>query len=113
MNAALESKVAPRTAELEHRARQLQQLTRELAEAEDRERQRLAEILRDDLQQVLAAAGFHLCVLDGRLKNDAEAQGLAAAVKELLGGRLKIKSAEGKGSTFQIVVPYERFKCEV
>ena len=45
--------------ELEHRAQQLQKLARELSETEDRERQRLAEILHDDLQQTLAAAKFH------------------------------------------------------
>ena len=46
--------------ELEHRARQLQKLTLELSQAEDRERKRLAEILHDDLQQQLAAAKFHV-----------------------------------------------------
>jgi len=46
--------------ELDHRTRQLQHLTLELSQAEDRERKRLAEILHDDLQQILAAAKFHL-----------------------------------------------------
>ena len=64
----LESKVAERTAELEHRARQLQKLTLELSQAEDRERKRLAEILHDDLQQMLAAAKFHLGLLKNRAK---------------------------------------------
>ena len=63
--------------ELEQRARQLQKLTLELAQAEDRERRRLAEILHDDLQQVLAAAKFHLGLLHHRVKNDAEAKELA------------------------------------
>jgi PAS domain S-box-containing protein len=81
----LESKVAQRTAELEHRARQLQKLTLELTKAEERERQRLAVVLHDDLQQVLAAARFHLTVLDGRVKNDAGAQKVAAQVRDLLG----------------------------
>ena len=62
--------------ELEHRAHQLQKLTLELAQAEDRERRRLAEILHDDLQQVLAAAKFHLGLLNNRVKNDAEAKEL-------------------------------------
>ena len=60
LNATLESKVAQRTAELQYRARQLQKLTLELSQAEDRERKRIAEILHDDLQQILAAAKFHL-----------------------------------------------------
>ncbi len=50
--------------ELQQRAHQLQKLTLELSQAEDRERKRLAEILHDDLQQVLAAAKFHLGMLD-------------------------------------------------
>ena len=59
LTATLESKVAERTAELEHRAQQLQKLTLELSQTEDRERKHLAEILHDDLQQQLAAAKFH------------------------------------------------------
>jgi PAS domain S-box-containing protein len=73
LNVTLETKVAQRTEELERRARQLQKLTLELAQAEDRERRRLAEILHDDLQQTLAAAKFHLNVLGSRIK-DAPAQ---------------------------------------
>jgi PAS domain S-box-containing protein len=63
--------------ELEQRAHQLQKLTLELAQAEDRERRRLAEILHDDLQQVLAAAKFHLGLLHHRVRGDAEAKELA------------------------------------
>ena len=75
LNATLESKVAQRTAELEHRARQLQKLTLELSQAEDRERKRLAEILHDDLQQQLAAAKFHLGLLSSRTEDDPSLQG--------------------------------------
>ena len=70
--------------ELQERARQLQQLTLELSQAEDRERKRLAEILHDDLQQLLAAAKFHLGLLTGRIKSDGNAQELAATVTDLL-----------------------------
>ncbi len=45
---------------LENRAKQLQSLAVELVEAEDRERRRIAEILHDDLQQILVGANFHL-----------------------------------------------------
>jgi PAS domain S-box-containing protein len=83
-NTTLESKVAQRTAELEYRARQLQKLTFEVSEAEDRERKRLAEILHDDLQQVLAAAKFHLSLLNSRLKRDPSQQAIAAEVEHLL-----------------------------
>ncbi len=70
--------------ELEQRARQLQKLTLELAQAEDRERRRLAEILHDDLQQVLAAAKFHLGLLHHRVKGDTEAKELADHLGKML-----------------------------
>ncbi len=84
LNATLESKVAQRTAELEHRARQLQKLTLEVSEAEDRERRRLAEILHDDLQQVLAAAKFHLSLLRSRAKHDPAQGTIISQVEQLL-----------------------------
>jgi PAS domain S-box-containing protein len=71
-------------AELQQRARQLQQLTLELSQTEDRERQRLAAILHDDLQQLLAAAKFHLGLLNRRIAQDAPSQEIAALVKDLL-----------------------------
>jgi two-component system CheB/CheR fusion protein len=83
-NATLESRVAQRTEELEQRARQLQKLTLELTEAEERERKRLAEILHDDLQQVLAAAKFQVGLLSSRVQNDAESQQVAGHVRNLL-----------------------------
>jgi PAS domain S-box-containing protein len=70
--------------ELERRARQLQKVTLELSEAEDRERKRLAEILHDDVQQTLAAAKFQLGVLSGRLRNDPELVEVAGEAKQLL-----------------------------
>jgi PAS domain S-box-containing protein len=84
LNATLETRVAERTAELEHRARQLQKLTLELTEADERERQRLAEILHDDLQQVLAAAKFHVGLLDGRVRDDTESQEIVGQARDLL-----------------------------
>ena len=49
--------------ELQERARQLQRLTMELSQAEDRERRRLAQILHDDLQQLLVGARLHVDLL--------------------------------------------------
>jgi len=72
LNATLESKVAQRTAELEHRARQLQKLTLELSQAEDRERRRVAAILHEDLQQQIAGAKFHLGLLKNRADDDRQ-----------------------------------------
>ncbi len=60
LNASLERDVAERTALAEARARQLQNLSVELIEAEERERQRVAELLHDDLQQLLASARLQL-----------------------------------------------------
>jgi PAS domain S-box-containing protein len=71
LTATLESRVIERTAELERRTRQLQKLTLELSQAEERERKRLAGILHDDLQQQLAAAKFHLGLLGKQIKSDA------------------------------------------
>jgi PAS domain S-box-containing protein len=71
LTATLESRVVQRTAELEHRTRQLHKLALELFQAEDRERKRLADILHDDLQQQLAAAKFHLGLLGNRINGDA------------------------------------------
>jgi len=70
--------------ELQHRAHQLQKLTLELSRAEDRERKRLAEILHDDLQQVLAAAKFRLGMLNARVRGDASSEELAGQVGSLL-----------------------------
>ena len=70
--------------EMQERARQLQRLTLELSQTEDRERERLAEILHDDLQQLLAAAKFHLGLLNRRITPDAQSQEIAALVKDLL-----------------------------
>lgn len=53
-NEALEEEVARRTAEAERRTKQLHRVTLELTDAEERERRRLAQILHDDLQQILA-----------------------------------------------------------
>jgi PAS domain S-box-containing protein len=83
-NATLESRVAERTAELEHRARQLQKLTLELSEAEERERERLAAVLHDDLQQVLAAAKFHLSRVGSGTRSPAQSQEIVELVKQML-----------------------------
>jgi two-component system CheB/CheR fusion protein len=84
LNATLESKVAQRTEELEHRARQLQKLTLELTEAEERERARIAQILHDDLQQVLAAAKFQVGLVGRRVKNNAEVRETVGQARNLL-----------------------------
>ncbi len=70
--------------ELQQRAHQLQKLTLELSQAEDRERRRLAEVLHDDLQQVLAAAKFHLGLLSAQVQGNGALEELAGQVANLL-----------------------------
>ena len=64
LNETLEQQVAERTQIAEARTRQLQVLTVDLIEAEEKERRRIAELLHNDLQQVLAAARLHLQSID-------------------------------------------------
>ena len=52
--------ISQRTAEAMQRAQQLRELAIELTQVEQRERQRLAAILHDSLQQLLFAARLHL-----------------------------------------------------
>jgi signal transduction histidine kinase len=70
--------------ELEHRTRQLQKLALELTQTEERERRRMADILHDDLQQIIAAAKFHLSIMRNRVRHDAALQELAAQVEQML-----------------------------
>jgi PAS domain S-box-containing protein len=69
--ATLEQRVAERTRTAELRSRQLHVLTVELIEAEERERRRIAELLHDDLQQILAAAKFQLQTFSGILPSES------------------------------------------
>jgi signal transduction histidine kinase len=83
LNETLEQRVAERTAVAEQRARQLRALAAEVAQAEQRERRRLAEVLHDHLQQFLVAARLNMALLQGQLE-DVEARGSARKVDELL-----------------------------
>jgi CheY-like chemotaxis protein len=55
-----------------------------MSEAEERERRRMAEILHDDLQQVLAAAKFQVGLMRSRAKYDAALQATAAETDHML-----------------------------
>jgi PAS domain S-box-containing protein len=70
--------------ELQEQARQLQQLTVELSQAEDRERKRLAAILHDDLQQILAAAKFHVGLLGSQVQSEAQRREMTEQIKQML-----------------------------
>ncbi len=65
LNATLEERVAARTAEAELRAAELREMALELSRVEESERRRLAEVLHDNLQQLLVGAK-RFCELAGR-----------------------------------------------
>ena len=68
--------------ELQDRSQQLRELAAELTQAEEKERRRLAEILHDDLQQVLVGAKCHLGILRRRIESAQEP--MAVQVDQLL-----------------------------
>jgi len=84
LNATLESKVAQRTRELQHRAGQLQKLTLELSQTEDRERRRIAAILHEDLQQQITGARFHLTLLRSRARRSPAQQMMVDKIDDML-----------------------------
>ncbi len=82
-NELLEREVRHRTEELSRRATQLQAMAKELTDAEQRERRRLAQLLHDDLQQLLVAARLRLAAARGNGQGDV-AQTIAEA-EQLIG----------------------------
>ncbi len=84
LNATLEAKVTQRTEDLRHTVGRLRELTLELSQAEDRERKRIAGILHEDVQQTLAAAKFHLNLLDSEPRRAEEFREIVGQVKYLL-----------------------------
>jgi len=64
LNESLERRVAERSAVAEYRAEQLQKLTLELTLAEQHERQRLAMVLHDGLQQILVGSKIQLSFIE-------------------------------------------------
>ena len=60
LNETLEQRVTKRTAELEQRTIQLQVLARQLTQAEQKERRRVAYILHEHFQQLLVGAKYEL-----------------------------------------------------
>lgn len=74
LNEQLEQLVTQRTAVAERRAEQLRSLAMDLTQAEQRERERLARVLHDHLQQLLVGIKFNVSMLRGKV---TEADSLA------------------------------------
>ncbi len=101
LNETLEQRVAERTAVATRRAAQLQALAAELTRTEQRERRRLAQILHDDLQQLLYAARLNLGALQGCAASGPHAEELIARVDELLSQSI----ARSRSLTVQLSPP--------
>ena len=85
LNRTLEQKIAERTKALQQHMSQLRRLTLELTRTEQRERQRLAKVLHNDLQQQLVAAGLRVDRLESKV-NDESLQDILKETRELLSG---------------------------
>lgn len=81
LSQSLEKRVEERTRALEEQSRRLRSLAAELASAEHRERKRLAALLHDDLQQLLAATSMRLGSVGHRLHEQWERDQLAQAME--------------------------------
>ncbi len=84
LNAKLESKVAQRTTQLQQRAAQLQKLTLELSQAEERERRRVAMVLHEDLQQQMAGAKFQVGLVKQRVRHDPALYAAVVRIDQML-----------------------------
>lgn len=62
--------------QLQIRTRQMQRLTLEVCDAEERERNRLSMLLHDELQQLLGGASFHVQLVERHIEDKEEKQRL-------------------------------------
>ena len=83
LNETLEQRVAKRTAEAVEQARKLRLLSAELSLAEEAERRRIAEMLHEDLQQLLVAARMQLAALC-RTRDAAERESIGREIADVL-----------------------------
>ncbi len=81
---ALKEDLRHRNRELTSQADRLSGLVVELSETEDRERQRLADLLHDDLQQLLVGATFHLEMAEGHCQDNPKATSMLTEARHLL-----------------------------
>src|SRR5258708_202999 len=83
LNQTLEHRVAKRTAKAVEQAQQLRLLSAELSLAEEAERRRIAEMLHEDLQQLLVAARMQLAALC-RTQDAAQREPIAREIADVL-----------------------------
>ena len=83
LNETLEHRVAERTREAVEQAQKLRLLSAELSLAEEAERRRIAEMLHEDLQQLLVAARMQLAALC-RTRDAAEREPIAREIADVL-----------------------------
>jgi signal transduction histidine kinase len=89
LNQTLERRVAKRTAEAVEQAQKLRLLSAELSLAEEAERRRIAEMLHEDLQQLLVAARMQLAALC-RTQEAAQREAIAREIAEVLERSFKL-----------------------
>jgi PAS domain S-box-containing protein len=82
LNESLEQRVVERTKLAEDRAIQLRSLAVEMIEVEERERRRFADLLHDDLQQMLASARFQLQSVSGSPAADPVLKNVTGILEE-------------------------------
>jgi signal transduction histidine kinase len=83
LNQTLEQRVAKRTAEAVEQAQKLRLLSAELSLAEEAERRRIAEMLHEDLQQLLVAARMQLAALC-KTRDAGEREPIAREIADVL-----------------------------
>jgi signal transduction histidine kinase len=89
LNQTLERRVAKRTAEAVQQAQKLRLLSAELSLAEETERRRIAEMLHEDLQQLLVAARMQLAALC-RTQDAVQREAIAREIADVLERSFKL-----------------------
>lgn len=82
LNETLEARVAERTQLAESRTKQLHALAMEVIEAEERERRRIATLLHEDLQQMLASARFQVQSVTSDMHNESMLEDVSQILEE-------------------------------
>src|SRR5690625_353350 len=84
LNATLEERVADRTAVAEERAEKLREMALQMTQVEEQERQRLARVLHDGLQQLLIGAKMNTSLVSGRLSDNERVSRELQQLQEIL-----------------------------